>query len=583
MDSRNFSHSISEKIGRFKKNLSITEKAVLYLFTGIFIISCLVLLSKISGVYSVEVPMRGGSLSEGIIGTPRFINPILAVSDADKDLTALVYSGLLKTSPSGELIPDLAESYTVSNDGLTYDFKLKKNIRFQDGTPVTADDVIFTVGKAQDKTLNSSKRANWDGVTVQKISDNEITFTLKQPYAPFLGNATLGILPAHIWKGISDDNFQFSQYNTSPVGSGPYAVKKIVSDSTGIPLSYRLEAFDNGTGGEPFIENFSISFYQSEDDLVSALKNGNVDSISAISPDNAVTLQKAGYRVEKIPLSRIFGVFFNQNQQNLFADSAVRQALSVSAPKEQIINGVLSGFGIVAEGPIPQGFPGRQSISGSDNPQDASTTQDDIDQAKQILAKDGWTPDPSTGILEKKIKKVTTPLEFSLSTSDAPELEKTAEMLQAAWAEIGVKVDVKIFEAGDLTENVIRPRKYDALLFGEVIGRDLDLYAFWHSSQRTDPGLNVAMYTNIKVDKLLEDARTTTDEGKRQADYSAFEEQISQDNPAVFLYSPDFIYVLPKEVGGFKIGMITAPEERFADISSWFVETDKIWKIFVKN
>jgi len=149
------------------------------------------------------------------------------------------------------------------------------------------------------------------------------------------------------------------------------------------------------------------------------------------------------------------------------------------------------------------------------------------------------------------------------------------------WEKIGAKVDVKIFETGDLTQNVIRPRKYDALLFGEIVGRDPDPFAFWHSSQRNDPGLNVALYTNIKADKLLEEARGAQDEAKRADKYKEFQEEVSKDIPAIFLFSPKFIYVIPKNLKGTdEMESVTVPSERFSMIHKWYKSTDKVWKIF---
>ena len=146
-----------------------------------------------------------------------------------------------------------------------------------------------------------------------------------------------------------------------------------------------------------------------------------------------------------------------------------------------------------------------------------------------------------------------------------------------------MKVDIKTFEAGNLNQAVIRPRKYDALLFGQIINHESDLYAFWHSSQRKDPGLNVAMYTNVKVDKLLEDASITADSVARIKKYIEFEDEIKKDMPAVFLYSPDFIYVVSKNLKGNSIDYVSSPKDRFSDVYAWYTDTENVWKIFARN
>ena len=146
-----------------------------------------------------------------------------------------------------------------------------------------------------------------------------------------------------------------------------------------------------------------------------------------------------------------------------------------------------------------------------------------------------------------------------------------------------MKVDVKTFEVGNLNQSVIRPRKYDALLFGEIINHESDLFAFWHSSQRKDPGLNVAMYTNAKVDKILEDASITIDEQQRIKKYAQFEAEVKKDMPAIFLYSPNFIYVVSQNLKGLSILNITSPKDRFSNVYLWYTETENVWKIFAKK
>ena len=203
---------------------SPAARGVFIFFSGVAIVSSVCLVYLLNNSLLVAVPAYGGTVSEGVIGSPRFINPILAVSDSDRDLTSLVYSGLLRATSDGDYVPDLAQSYTISPDGLTYTFKLRPNATFHNGMKVTADDVVFTINKANDPALQSPERANWDGVTVAAIDAETVQFTLKAPYAPFVENLTTGILPKQLWQNVSDDEFSFSDLNTNPVGSGPFEV-----------------------------------------------------------------------------------------------------------------------------------------------------------------------------------------------------------------------------------------------------------------------------------------------------------------------------------------------------------------------
>lgn len=574
---KSFSIPREESIQRNIKTFSPSEKTLFFFLVAIFILSTLFILSNINNLFLVEVPAKGGSFIEGIIGSPRFINPLLSNSDTDRDLTALVYSGLLKATPSGELIEDLAESYTISDDGFVYNFTLRDDIYFHDGTPVTADDVVFTVGKAQDPRLKSVKRASWDGITVEKVSERQIRFILKQPYGPFLENTTLGILPKHIWVKAGTEQFSFSKFNNEPVGSGPYKIKKIKYNSGGTPESYELKSFSKYALGEPPISNIKIIFYSSENDLIEGYKKGEVDAINSISPDKLGELEKMGVRIERSPLPRIFAVFFNQNEAQVLAKKEVRQALDMALDKKRIVQEVLSGYGTDIDGPIP---PRVLKPARKDSRKKIVNVEDRKDTAIEILENGGWIFDEELQVWSKKTKKEESQLRFSLSTSDTPELKAAAEIIVEQWREIGIDVDLKVFEAGDLNQNVIRPRKYDALLFGEIISRELDLFAFWHSSQRNDPGLNIALYANITADKLLEDARTATDRNVMIDNYRKFEDEIDEDVPAVFIYSPDFIYITPKNIKAFELGAVTTPSERFLNIHQWYIETDKVWNFF---
>ncbi len=554
------------------------SRALFLSFAVLLAISSTGLLYILKQSLVVEVPARGGSLTEGVIGSPRFINPVLAISDADRDLTALVYSGLLRATPTGGYEPDLAASYVVSDDGKTYTFTLREGVTFHDGTPVTSADIAYTIQKAQDPALKSPLRANWDGVRAETPDAQTIVFTLRAAYAPFVENLTLGVLPKARWSSINDEEFPFSDLNAEPIGSGPYLVSSVSHTSSGIPSSYALHSFNNYALGEPYLTSLTLRFYQSEGTLVAALGSGDIDSASGISPSDLGSLPQQNIRTSS--LNRVFGVFFNQNQSALLRDKDVRVALNNSIDRQELVSQVLGGYGTPLLGPVPPALKtGVASSSTSTSAALASSTR------ATLIAK-GWKP-RADGILQKttgtgkNIQTVT--LTFDLATANVPELRAAAEYLRASWEKVGVQVNVKIFEQGDLTQNIIRPRKYDALLFGEVIGRELDLFAFWHSSQRTDPGLNIALYANSTSDKALEGMRTTTEQEKRKALLATFLGELSKDIPAIFLYAPNFVYSVPNDIAGIDLGFIETPDDRFLSLPRWHKETDEVWPLFVSD
>jgi peptide/nickel transport system substrate-binding protein len=563
------------------RSFSRKETIIFTGFLAALILSTAGILQSINKYFLVSVPIQGGSVAEGIVGTPRFINPLLAFSDADRDVAALVYSGLMRKNSDGSLSPDLADKYIVSEDGLTYTFTLKDNIYFHDGRPVTVEDILYTIGQAQDPVIKSPRHVNWAGILVEKIDDRTVSFKLREKYASFLENSTLGILPAHIWQNSSSP-FELNEANTGPIGSGPYRVEEIGREDSGVINSYELKAFNKFPAGRPNIKTIALRFYKNETDLLEALARGEVSQLGSITPGNAEKLLEQGYRVESTLLPRVFGLFFNQNENQLFLDKAVLRAIDQAIDKERVVNDVLVGFGTPIDGPVPQNIFADKTTA----PASTLTREERLVQIQNDLGKAGWRLGED-GYFQKTVtengKQVTKVLQFSISTGNAPELARSAAIISENLNEAGMKVDVRTFESGNLNQSVIRPRKYEALFFGQIIQNDTDLYAFWHSSQRLDPGLNVSLYTSTKVDKILEDMFVTRTESERAKKFQEFEAEIEKDMPAVFVYSPSFIYIVDSRIKGLTMENITSPSGRFANAHLWYISTDNIWRIFSRR
>jgi len=572
--------SFFKKLSNIILKFSLSEKLFFYFLCIVFITSGLVLVEKFNRSLMIDVPANGGYLKEGIIGSPRFVNPVLAVSDVDHDLVELIYSGLVKNSADNSIIPDLAESYEISDDGLEYTFVLRDDIYFHDGEKVTTDDVEFTINTILDSNIKSPKRPSFYDVTVEKIDAKTIIFKLKKPYSPFLQNLTVGILPKHLWNNLTADEFSLSQYNVEAIGSGPYKIKEMKTLQKNmllIPTYYELEPFNKFALGEPYINKLIINFYRDEDTLINAYNNGEIEAMNSVSPTNIKKINNLNNdNVKTSTLPRVYGVFFNENQSNVLTNKEVRRAFNLVIDRQKIVDEVLNGYGQPIYGPIPDGLIEGSSIE--------KESENRLEDATKILTNAGWVKSSSTGIMQKKIsKKETIELSITISTLNSQDLVKTAELIKSDWEKLGAKVEIKQFEYGDLQQNIIRTRKYEALLYGTVTGRDLDFFAFWHSSQRNDPGLNISMYANSKVDKLLEDARKTLDMSVRTEKYLSFQKEITNDVPAIFLYSPKFIYIIPDKIKNISTNTITLPYERFLNINSWYIETNNLWKIFYKK
>ncbi len=555
------------------------ERVVGTLLFMVFLVSGLTLLSKLNTQVLTEIPRDGGIYTEAIIGFPRFINPLLAVSAADRDLTALVYAGLMRVGSTGSLEPHLAQEFSISDDRRTYTFKLKKDATFHDGVPVTAEDVAFTIARAQNATLKSPRFAAWEGILVETPDQHTVTFTLDEPYATFLENTTLGILPKHIWEGATLDEFQFSEWNVTPVGAGPYRVERVTRDSGGIPNVYVLTAFEEYVLGTPHIRTLKIKLFRSETQVAEALKEGESLALGGIAPSDLTPYMSPSVELNEAPLLRLFSIYLNHNRLDMFLRREVREALDLSISREALVREVLLDHGAVATTPLPTAStPWRLTSSSTSDP--TLTHAYRLEKAKQILEEEGWEKGED-GIFERITKDGTMRLAFSLATPNTPELATAAERVTATWRELGAEVELKIFEPADLTQDIIRPRKFDALLFGTVVGRGLDLYPFWHSSQRSDPGLNIAQYTNIEADKLLEQTREEVDEDVRATLYQELSTLIAKERPALFLYTPHYLYLVPTKVHNVSLPTLTDPSERFSNIHEWYIETDLVWPFIV--
>lgn len=545
----------NERIRTVIKNLTPLGKVLLSIFIAGLVISTVALSYEVYAAASTEIPARGGEIEEGILGIPRFVNPLFALGHADHDLIELVYAGLYTYNTNGEIVPELAEGHTISEEGRTYTVTLK-DAYFHDGAKVTANDVVYTVRQAQNPLVKSTIQGDWSGVSVRAIDDKTVEFTISERYVPFIHNLTIGILPSHIWDPIGAERLAFSEQNLTPIGAGPYEIRGMRSARDGTRSFYTLSAFDDYILGEPLIPRIELSFYANGDDLLSAYKRGSISS-SAYLPEEFVA-EAADTEHIVFPIRRIFALFFNQEESVPLSSYEVREGLDRAAEKKFLVRTVFSGYATPIYSPYPF----------TDNIQQEKSTS-----ARELLDEAGWEINEETGIRESSAG---TPLSFSLSTALTPDLERTAELLKRNFENVGAQVTLNTHSTEELLQEVIRPRTYDALLFGQVIGRENDLFGYWHSSQLTDPGLNIALYANEEVDSLLEEMRTEAGD----VSYNEFNKLVREDMPALFLYHPNLPYVHPPKIFGLVRHDIVSPHERFIDIHKWYIQTRRLWNIF---
>ena len=597
-------------VGKFLKPQEYLRVKILL---GVIAVCLLFLIGKLYKDHLQIGPAAGGAYIEAMVGAPKYINPLYNYNrGTDSDLSALIYSGLFRRDADGVLQNDLADKWDVSADGKTYTITLKKNLKFQNGDDLTVSDVIFTFTSIKDPAYNSPWSQVFAGVDINQVDDQTISFTLGEPYAAFRDLLTFGILPQTPWQTITPDNANLAELNLKPIGSGPYEFKSLTKDQDGNIKEYTLVPNNYYSGDHlPYIKTLTFKFYPDINEAVAALNNNSVDGLSYLPLENKKdVLAKNSLNFNNLSYPQVAAIFFNQKSNPALPDKNVRMALALAVDKNKIIKDVFNNSAVAISGPIlPNNFAYDKNI----------TTYDyNLDQANQILDKDGYkkitisadeakkiatlTPaqisTDSNLALEVELQKIASSsqldlvgdwrvkmathkgyanlyLTMELTTTDSGANAQAAQEIKSFWEALGVKTSVKTEAAAQIESDVIRPRNFEALLFSQLVGADPDLYGFWHSSQAGGQGLNIADYKNKDVDALLESARLTTDQDQRLAKYQKFQEILTNDLPAIFLYSPTYLYVQGKKLQGLNTNFITQSSDRFSNVINWFVKTKK--------
>lgn len=522
-------------------------------------------ISKLNSNFLVTIPANGGTLTEGMIGNPSQINPILALTNTDKDIVSLVFSGLMQKDSNGNIIPDLAESFEISDDGKIYTFTLKDNLKFHNGDLVTTEDVRYTISLITNPAIRSPRRANWEGVTVEIIDEKNIKFTLKSEFTGFLENTTIGILPSKIVKEIDPSSFSQHNFNQKPIGAGPFKISSVSKTNSGLIEGIYLKSFNKYALGAPHLNKINLKFYGGEDELIKALKTRIIERGGPLSPEGTTKL--SGVKIETSQLPRVFGLFFNQSNSKVLEDPAIRNIIDNGIDRELLIKEVFNGYAIANKSPYPKTI--------------IEETKDlSVENINETLEKAGWKL-REDGIREKTSGKETTELKFKIATGNNKELRDTALEIKNQLKKFGMEIEVESFELGILNQQIIEGRNFEALLFGELIPRPENLYAFWHSSQKEFPGLNIMGYVNGKVDQSLTTLVSEYDAEKRDDALNNFINEVSKDKPAVFLYSPMLLIGDKTEIKkpDTTFGVL---QERFVEANKWYTETDNVWSIFSK-
>jgi len=551
-----------------------TKSTIIIILVGL---ALLLAFNILQNFYLVEIPQAGGTFSEALVGNPRFINPVLAVSQVDKDIVELVYGSLVTKNSVGEIQNELAQSITVSEDGKKYTVKLRPDIFFHDGIAITADDVVYTIEKIKDPIVQSPLRANWIGVEIEKVSEDEVLFTLDKAYPLFITNLDIGIMPTHIWSKIASEEFPFSTQNIQPVGSGPFEINSVVRNEKGVITEYNLIRFSDSLY-KPFLQRIVLDIVKTPQEQITLYTKNTVDAISGVTPAQIKNLQLKKTTIKNYVLPRVFSLFYKQEKDSALQQKEVRQVLDILIHKEDIIDEVFAGYAKKIDGPLPPTSPYAVL-----NEKEELSQEERITKATALLKKNSWKFDENKNLWSKTINDEVVDLAFTLYTPNTNDLIVTANRIRSDFATLQIPVTIQHQDIERLTQDVIRPRAFELLLFGYVTDIPADLYPFWHSSGRIDPGLNIAEYVNITTDKELESIRTETDTDKMRKSYEVVQKEIASDVPATFLFSPEFIYIHRENFLQTKpVVAVAFPEDRFRNIEYWYTDTEKILPFFIR-
>jgi len=509
----------------------------------------------------IPTPTEGGTYTEGMIGQPRYINPILSDNNRiDKDISNLIFSGLVKFNDNGKIVRDAAESFTISEDKKTYTIKMRDGMSWHDGNSFDTEDLEFTFGLITDTTYNSSLYENFK--SVELLIDNNLTarFVLKQPYAPFLESLAFKILPKHIWENVPSNGFTLASANLRPVGSGPFQFSQLKKNSDGLIRLLSLTRFDNFYEEKAFLKNIEFYFYPNEEELLSSYQKKEILAIGQL-PDNYQTylpdLSKTN--LYKIYLPQFFSIFINQKNNKILEDKNIRIALATAINRDLVIQKALNGKASSIDQIIVPASIADQSIA--INPVHSFNR----DLAASVLEQLGWIDSDADGIRDKEELK----LEFILVTSDQEWLIKASEEIKEQWKAIGINIIIDANLRGDTIKN----RRYDLLLFGQSPIASSDPCAFWHSSQQEYPGINLSLFTNPTSDTILENIRITFNEEELFELFTNFQEILTNEVPSIPLLQPFEFFAVNQKIGGVSIKDDGYPSSRFSTINKWYIQT----------
>lgn len=538
-----------------------------------FVITWIILVILLGGVvvaqirglskyYQTPQPVPGGTYSEGILGSFTNANPLYATSPVDVAVSRLIFAGLVTYDDRNQLVGGLAQDWSVDERGTTYTVHLKPGLKWQDGRPLTAADVVFTYQLIQNPDAKSPLNPSWRGITVKEVNARTVTFTLPSQLVSFPYSLTNGIVPKHILGGESMSALRTLRFNSvEAVGAGPFKFNAL--EVTGGSAETReqriaLEPFGQYYAGKPKLDRFVIHSFRTEQRLIDSFEKQEINAIVGLTRTPEAFEGEGNIRIHNLPLTAAVMTFFKVGQ-GVLSDVNVRQALVRATDSAAIIEDL--GFPTQpVRGPLLQGHVGY-------NPTHVQAAFSPA-EANAMLEAQGWKKGRD-GIRYKAGQ----PLSFSLFAQDNSEYARVARLLQKQWRAVGVDLKVVLQASSDF-QQTLAFHSYDALLYGISIGKDPDVLVYWDSKQAdvlSESRLNFSEYKSTVADEALQSGRTRSDPALRSVKYQPFLQAWRADAPAVGLYQPRFLYITRGPVHGLAEYTTNSEVQRFTNVHNWMI------------
>ena len=515
--------------------------------------------------YQTTAGATGGTYTEAVIGPLDTLNPLFASTPAAEAVSQLVFSRLVTYDATGNLSYDIATNVEVDSRQRVYTVSLRDDVRWHDGKRLTADDVVFTVELLKDPLVRAQQRG-WSEVIVSKKDDFTVQFTLTDAYAPFLSALDFPIIPKHVLEHVPRDAIREHSFSVSPVGSGPFGFRLLQDMDSADKRMVHLAANTSYYRGAPKLSRLQLLVVPDESAVLTALRRNEVNSASGVTRGLIGQLPEGRYEVHTQPVQGGVYALLN-NDSDILSDKMVRRALQRATDTSKIRERV---------GGVPAlSLPYTEShLQGEDV---YSVPGYDLKEAQRLLDAAGWKLD--NGVRKKSGKE----LRLSVVTTQNVDYERALEVLIGQWRQLGIIIDERVIDVNDpaqsFIQSVLQPRAYDVLLYQLNIGRDPDVFAFWHSSQAVARGLNLANYSNPVADDILTSARSGSSDALRLAKHKVFVRQWVSDAPAIGLYQSVTHTVVSNGVGGMSWQTeLPSLAQRYSDVIYWTVGQRTVYK-----